>query len=361
MTLSARVQARLSTQFRLDVDLHVAPGITMIFGRSGSGKSTLLRTIAGLVRPDAGRVAIDEEVWFDAAAGVDVPVRRRRVGFVFQQLALFPHMTAAENIGYGIARLSAAERTVRVDGVARSFGIERKLADKPDALSGGERQRVALARALVTEPSILLLDEPLSALDHATQSRIMADLRTWTGTHHIPVLYVTHSHRELFALGEQVIVIDEGRVIAEGAPHAVLDEPAHEALAQLAGFENYCDGAIEERRPDAGTMRVRLAESGLHLEVPLTGGTLAMPVRIAIRAADIMLATEEPRGLSARNVLPGRIGALTREGVVVIAVIDAGEQLIAHLSPLACESLALRQGSNVWAIIKTHSCRIVAV
>ena len=147
----------------------------MIFGRSGSGKTTLLRAIAGLARPDAGRVVVGERVWFDANGSVNVPVRQRRMGFVFQQLALFPHLTAAENIGYGIADLPQEQRRSRVEAIASSLHIRDVLARKPNALSGGERQRVALARALVTEPSLLLLDEPLSALDHATQSRIIAD------------------------------------------------------------------------------------------------------------------------------------------------------------------------------------------
>jgi molybdate transport system ATP-binding protein len=220
---------------------------------------------------------------------------------------------------------------------------------------------VALARSLVTEPSLLLLDEPLSALDHVTRSRIMEDLRAWNAAHRIPILYVTHSHREVFALGERVIVLDGGRVTADGTPYDIMETPAHEPLAQLAGFENFFDATIVVRRPDAGTMQCRLDDGGAELEVPLSRGPIESPVRIAIRAGDILLATEEPRGLSARNVLRGRLASLKREGATVVAGVEGGEHFVVHLTPGACESLHLAAGTPVWLIIKTHSCRLVSL
>ncbi len=361
MTLAASIRKRLSSSFALDVDLSVAPGITMIFGASGSGKTTLLRCLAGLADPDAGRVAIGDLVVFDSTRSRSVPAARRGVGYVFQQLALFPHMSAQANIGYGLAHLPPGARRERVRAIARSLRIDHLLSRKPAAISGGERQRVALARSLVTDPLLLLLDEPLSALDHATQSRIIADLRTWNAEHHIPILYVTHSHREVFALGERVVAFERGRVIADGTPHDVMETPAHEPLAQLAGFENFFDGTVVLRRAEAGTMQCRLLDSGLTLEVPLAQGAVDSPVRIAIRAGDILLATQEPRGISARNVLAGRLTSLQREGATVVAAVDAGERFIVHLTPGARESLNLATGDRVWLIVKTHSCRIVAL
>jgi molybdate transport system ATP-binding protein len=359
-TLSVAVRKPLSGGFTLDVAFSAAPGITIVFGESGSGKTTLLRSIAGLARPDAGRIAIGERVLFDANSNINVPVPERRVGHVFQQLALFPHLSVAENIGYGLATLSAQARRERISQIAESFRIAQLLERRPSDISGGERQRTALARALVINPALLLLDEPLSALDHATQSRIIADLRAWNAEHRIPILYVTHAHREVFALGERVVVFEAGRLITEGTPYEVMETPSHEPLAHLVGFENFFTATVVTRRPDAGTMHCRLNTTGIGLEVPLGKAEAGSPTRIAIRAGDILLATSEPRGLSARNILRGRLRSLERDGAIVAATVDAGEVFTVHLTPSACDALGLRIRDEVWLIIKTHSCRLVA-
>jgi molybdate transport system ATP-binding protein len=359
MKLSASIQARLSRGFALDVRLAAPPGITMVFGESGSGKSTLLRCLAGLHRPDAGRIQIGDAIVFDAAQQIDVPTRRRSIGYVFQHLALFPHMTIAENIAFGLADVEPADGRARTDAIVQSFRIGHLLGRKPGEISGGERQRTALARSLVTHPRLLLLDEPLSALDHATQSRIIEDLRVWNAAREIPILYVTHSHREVFALGEQVVVLHDGKVLADGRPQDVLDTPAHELLAQLAGFENFFDASVLTRRPDNGTMRCRL-EGGAELEVPLGRAQEGQDVRIAVRAADILIATDKPSGLSARNVLQGSIAAIQREGTTVVLMVNSGGTFQVHVTPVACESLGLSAGQPVWLVIKTHSCRIVS-
>ncbi len=376
MTLTAWIRKRQPrSAFTLDVKLSAAPGITMIFGSSGSGKTTLLRCLAGLLRPDVGEILIgDEPVFRSAGAGrgtgsgsgkpVDTPARHRHVGYVFQHLALFPHMTAAQNIEYGLAHVDAPTRREQTRAIAESFRIAHLLDRRPDAISGGERQRVALARSLVTNPRLLLLDEPLSALDLTTQTRIIADLRAWNAARRIPILYVTHAHREVFALGERVVVLQEGTIVADGTPQQVLDAPAHETIAQLAGFENLLDAHILERRPDIGTMHCRLDGTSTELEVPLTnvptGADADAGVRIAIRAGDILLASEEPRGLSARNVLPATITSLRREGAMVIVMADAGgASFEVHVTPGAQASLGLAEHQAIWIVIKTHSCRLV--
>jgi molybdate transport system ATP-binding protein len=359
--LTASVRKRLSDQFTLDVALEAARGITIVFGASGSGKSTLLRCLAGLVTPDSGRVTVGGTTLFDAAEHVNLAAPRRKIGYVFQHLALFPHMTIAANLAYGVAHLAPAERQQRIASTAERFGIAPLLARKPGAISGGERQRAALARALVTDPQVLLLDEPLSGLDHTTQSRIMEDLRAWNAAHDIPILYVTHSHREVFALGERVVVLEEGRVLAAGTPQEVMDAPAHETLAQLAGFENFFTATVIATRPEAGVMHCRLDGTTTELEVPLSAATVGAPVRLAIRAGDILLANQEPRGLSARNVLRGTLAFTVREGATVVARVDAGVFFTVHLTPTAMDTLHLRQKSEVWLIVKTHSCRLVAL
>jgi molybdate transport system ATP-binding protein len=361
MTLHAKLHARLSAQFSLDVALEVPAGITILFGASGSGKSTLLRTIAGLVRPDTGRITVGEHTLFDSATGRDLPPQRRGVGYVFQHLALFPHLTVRRNIGYGLHGREDGEARDRVETIAQRFHVDRLLERRPRQISGGERQRVALARALVTDPQVLLLDEPLSALDHLTQSRIIDDLREWNAAHGIPVLYVTHAHREVFALGERVVVLDHGRVLATGTPHDVIDLPAHETIAQLAGFENIFTATVVARRPAGGVMQCRLGDTAAELEVPLGVADVGASVRIAIRAGDVLLATEEPRGLSARNVLRGSLTALSHQGTTVVATVEAGERFVVHLTPGALESLGLRPNLAVWLVVKTHSCRIVSL
>ena len=360
MTISAGIRKRLSPQFVLAVDFVAPAGITILFGASGSGKTTVLRCLAGLTRPDGGCIVVADRVLFDSDTGVDVPVRERRAGYVFQQLALFPHLSVEHNIGYGLNRLPAHERRERVRSIAQSFRIADVLGRKPAHVSGGERQRAALARALVTDPSMLLLDEPLSALDHAIQSRIMDDLRRWNEAHRIPILYVTHSHREVFALGERVIVLEGGRVLASGSPHEVLDHPSHGVLASLAGFENVFEASVHERRERAGTMQCRLRDGTTELEVPLTAAAVGETIRVAIRAGDILVANREPQGLSARNVLRGTLIDLAARGPTMVATVDAGREFVVHLTPGGSESLGLTRGQQLWLIVKTYSCRIVA-
>lgn len=357
--LSANVTRRLSDIATIDVAVAAEPGITIVFGASGSGKTTLLRCLAGLSTPDRGYVAVGDRVLFDSNARIDVPVSRRRLGFVFQHLALFPHLTIAGNIQYGLSSLDRETQSERTSAIAESFRIGHLLDRKPGEISGGERQRTALARALVTAPDLLLLDEPLSALDHATQSRIIDDLRAWNSRRPIPILYVTHSHREAYALGEQMIVLHQGQTVAAGVPQDILEAPTHEPLAQLAGFENFFDAEVHAQRTDSGTMECRLAGTSTYLEVPLTSAPIGAAIRLAVRAGDIIVATEQPRGLSARNVLPGTIRSIRQEGVASIVMIEAGGTFETHITPGATKSLGLETGRHVWLVIKTHSCRVV--
>ncbi len=348
-----------SPSFSLDVSLHVPPGFSILFGPSGSGKSTLLDCIAGLARPDAGRIAVGEVVLFDSQSAVDLSPQARRLAYVFQTLALFPHMSAEANVAYGLDDLPPRERAARVGEILKAFRVDNLRARKPTEISGGERQRIALARSLVTQPRVLLLDEPLTGLDTELKSAILDDLRVWNAAHRIPILYVTHIREEVDALGERVIAIDHGRVVSQGLPMDVLEAPRRKRLAQAAGFENLLSGAVVDLREADGVMRVRLSESACDIEVPLGYAAAGDRVRVAIRAGDILLASTQPYDLSARNRIEGHILALEPRGTLVRARVDCGVEFIVHLTPGAVRSLNLEAGRRVWLVIKTHSCHLV--
>ncbi len=359
LVVSIRKERRGAPSFVLEVSLEAPPGITILFGPSGAGKSTLLDCVAGLVRPDAGKIAIGEDVLFDSGMRIDVPPQKRRVSYVFQSLALFPHLTVEQNVEYGLRDLSDQDCRMRVAEILEAFRIEKLRSQKPAQISGGEKQRTALARSLVTAPRALLLDEPLTGLDVELKASIVEDLRAWNAAKRIPILYVTHSREEVDALGERVIAIDNGRVVGHGAPMDVLDAPRRKRLAQAAGFENLLNGTVVDLREPDGVMRVRLGESACEIEVPLAHASAGDRVQVAIRAGDILLASERPSGLSARNTLEGRMVSLERRGTMYIAQVDCGVTFVAHVTPGAVRALELAAGKQVWLVLKTHSCHLV--
>jgi molybdate transport system ATP-binding protein len=360
--LSLQLRKRFQTSdhsFELNVDLEIPSGITILFGPSGAGKTSILDCIAGLTAPDSGRIVLRDYVLFDCVNRINVPPQKRRVGYVFQDLALFPHLTVEKNVHYGLASLPALERRKRSRQILESFHVADLRHRKPSQISGGERQRVALARALVTEPAVLLLDEPLAALDAAIKSKLVDDLRAWNESHQIPILYVTHSRGEVFGLGERVVVLQNGRIIAQGTPHEVMTAPRQETIAVLAGFENIFDAHVTAVHEDRGTMTCLIAGSNVQLETPLVRADTGSALRVGIRAGDILLASIEPAGLSARNVIPGRVISLAQRDVIVIAKVNCGIELEVHLTLAARDSLQLQPGREVWLVIKTHSCHLM--
>ena len=370
--------------FALNVHFRALAGFTILFGPSGAGKTTLLDCIAGLTPADEGRIAIGGEDVYDSETKHDVAAWKRRIGYVHQDLALFPHLTAEENVEYGLRRLRAPERRSRSRDILALFSIAHLRDRRPAQISGGERQRVALARSLVTEPRALLLDEPLAALDRPTKSHLVADLRKWNQQHRIPILFVTHSGEEVFALGNEVIVLDAGRIVAQGQPHEVMRAPTLEKVAHLAGFENIFDAKVVALNEARGTMTCRLttcrlttggltsggmtsdepvAPSGaVELETPLVRADIGSSMRIGIRAGDLLLATETPHGLSARNILPGTIKRLEQRDMIVAVIVDiGGAELQVHITLAARDALQLVPGKAVWVVVKTHSCHLLAI
>ena len=361
--LEVRIRKRYPNSegsFLLNVHFRALAGFTILFGASGAGKTTLLDCIAGLTDPDDGRIVIGGDEVYESDRKRNVPAWNRRVGYVLQDLALFPHLTAEKNVAYGLRGLDPSARRTRSRDLLNAFRIDHLRDRRPAQISGGERQRVALARALVTEPRALLLDEPLAALDRPTKSQIIADLRKWNQHYRIPILLVTHSGEEVFALGEEVIVLDAGKIVAQGRPKDVMHAPQLETVAQLSGFENIFHASVIARNEDRGTMTCRIGAGPLHLETPLIRAEVGSQLRIGIRAGDILLATENPRGLSARNILGGEIVRIDRRDGIALAVVDCSKTSFeVQLTLAAQDSLALLPGKSVWVVIKTHSCHLM--
>ena len=345
--------------FALDASFSASPGFTILFGASGAGKTTLLDCVAGLQAPDAGRISIGEETMFDSASRVNLPPNRRNVGYLMQSPALFPHMTVRQNVQYGLAELDESERESRCHEILQQFRISALANRRPREISGGEHQRVALARALVKRPRVLLLDEPLTALDAVVKSQILADLGAWCSAHPIPILYVTHQREEVFALGETVIALQAGKAVARGSPHDILQRAQLETVAQLAGFENIFDGEFVAAHPEQGTMSCRIAGTSLQLEVPLSRVEPSRPLRVGIRAGDVLLASVAPTGLSAQNVIHGTIRSIAQRDAMVIVSVHCGADFEVHVTPAARRALALQPGGSIWMVVKTYSCHIL--
>jgi molybdate transport system ATP-binding protein len=353
-----RASVKFFHAFELRVQATVEPGITVLFGHSGSGKSTLLRSIAGLAQPDKGIVVLGGKTLFDSDHAIDVPVRNRGIGMIFQSLALFPHLRADENIAYGMLDLDRASRRKKIDAAVDAFRIRHVRNHRPVHISGGEQQRVALARTLVTEPRALLLDEPMSALDPGTKSLIMDDLRAWIAERQLPVLYVTHSREEVFAMAQRVIALENGRIVGQGSPREVLGGAQHESIAEWSSLENVLRGTITSIHEAQGTMT--FAAGNLELEVPLGRAKTGDQVSVGVSAHDILLAVAAPQGISARNVIQGRISELNQRDAVVSVVVGCrGTALTVYVTPASVESLALQPGREVWVVIKTHSCFLI--
>ena len=363
--LEVRIRKRFPNpegSFNLNVHFRALAGFTIVFGASGAGKTTLLDCIAGLSDPDDGRIAVGGQDLYDSERKRDVAAWKRNIGYVHQDLALFPHLTAEENVAYGLHRLSAAERQTRSREMLDAFRIDHLRDRRPAQISGGERQRVALARALVTEPRALLLDEPLAALDRPTKSSLVDDLRQWNQHHRVPILFVTHNNEEVFALGDEVIVLDGGRIVAQGHPHEVMRAPRLEIVAHLSGFENIFNATVLALHEDRGTMTCRLGEGEVDLETPLVRAEVGSHLRVGVRAGDLLLATVDPHGLSARNVLPGTIRRLVQRDVIVSAMVDcSGTEFEVHITLAARDALQLVPGKGVWVVVKTHSCHLLGM
>lgn len=249
--------------FSLDLEFQTAAGVTVLFGPSGSGKTLTLDSIAGFVRPDEGRILLDDDILFDAAAHVFLAPQRRHCGYVFQNYALFPHMTLRQNLAFAVETRPRLERHRRVNEMLERFRLQDSASRRPQEVSGGQRQRCSIARALIGSPKVLLLDEPSQGLDAPLRSELYAALRQVRADFKIPMILVTHDLEECFELGDEMLILHNGRVVQSGTPRQILDQPANLDVARLLGTFNLLEGQIRALDPGRNTSRVRIGEFDL--------------------------------------------------------------------------------------------------
>ncbi len=361
--MASEIVARFTRQFIngpiISADnLRVAcatPFLTVLFGSSGSGKTTMLRCLAGLEKPDSGTIKFGDELWFDSSTSVFVPPQQRNIGYLSQDYALFPHLNVVHNIGYGLRGLPAGEKAVRVTELMRLLGLEEFGRRFPRELSGGQQQRVALARAVVRRPRLLLLDEPLAALDTPVRTRLRGELRRLLTQFGIPTVLVTHDRTEALALGDDLVVMDNGKNIQQGPPHEVFSRPASLAAAGAVAVETVLPGRVVEVG-DLVTVAVgtiKLTALGGDLP-PGTAG-----VYVCIRAEDVILMRGEGVRSSPRNCLPAVVRSLVREGPMMRIDLDCGFPLAALLTKQACEELELDKSLQVLALIKAPNVHLI--
>ncbi len=334
------------------------PGVTALFGRSGCGKSTLISLIAGLLVPDAGRVVLDEDVLFDSERHLSVDARHRRIGVVFQDARLFPHLSVRGNLDYGARRVAReTPRPVAFDDVVSLLGLGDLLKRRPHELSGGEKQRVALGRALLSQPRLLLLDEPLASLDLARREEVLPYLEKLRDAFAIPIVYVSHQFDEVLRLATRVVLLDEGRTVADGEIATVSRHPQLRAIVGPDSVGAVLAGHVESV-DTSGLAMLRVGDAELTVE--LDGAVVDQRIQIQVLARDVIVASVRPSGLSVRNVVAARVISVTPDaGRAVLVELDIGRTatLLARITSRASEELGLTVDKEVWVLIKAASLR----
>ena len=328
------------------------PGVTAILGTSGSGKTTILRCLAGLDRPDKGSIAFGDETWFDSSRGLHIAPEARGIGLMFQEYALFPHLTVAGNIAFGLRRTPGSP--ARVSELIERFqlsGLERRY---PSQLSGGQQQRVALARTIALRPTLLLLDEPLSALDAPTRDEIRQPLRELFSDLHTPVVLVTHDRLDALALAQRVLIVEGGNVVQAGSVASVFAAPASASVARLVGVETVARGRVAGHEGGVCDIQVGRATVRAAVHPPAAG-----EVDICIRAEDVTLFAAEPASASAQNRWQGRVLAISDLGGTWRIALDCGFTLTALVTRAAGQALGLREGGVVWAAVKATAITVL--
>ena len=353
MSLTVALSRRLGA-FTLDVAFAApSPGVVALFGPSGSGKSSVVAAVAGLARPDRGRIEVDGSVLLDTKRGVVLAPERRRVGVVFQDARLFPHMSVETNLRYGLNRAPRAERRIAFDPVVEMLGIGHLLARRPHTLSGGERQRVAVGRALLAQPRLLLMDEPLASLDAARKAEVLPFLERLRDTIRLPIVYVSHDWGEVSRLADTLVLLDQGRVTAAGAIADLAADPCL-PLAAREGAGAVLDATVALHLPERGLTRIDFP--GGALLAPIVEAAPGTRLRLRVPAREVSLATEAPQGISVHNILAGTVAAITpgpAPALAVVAVRVEAATLLAQVTADAVQRLGLAEGVRVFALVKS--------
>jgi molybdate transport system ATP-binding protein len=328
--------------------------VTVLFGPSGAGKTTILRSLAGLERPNSGRIQFGEEEWFDAEAGVMVPPQKRSIGYVFQDYALFPHLTVNQNITYGLKEDHRGDKARKLETIVQLVKLDGLGNRRPKEISGGQQQRVALARALIHKPRLLLLDEPMSALDLPTRKHVRGEFAKLLRDLAIPTVLVTHDWTEALSLGDQLVVMVGGRVRQIGNPHNVFSMPTDIDVAYSLGVETIVPGNVISR--DADLVAVRVGDVSLWA-VDTDGESVN--VYVCVRAEEVTLEKSEGVAGSARNRLKGVILEITPAGPLTQIKLDVGFSLVCAVTRQAVEELGLKPQDNIVAVIKAPAVRLI--
>jgi molybdate transport system ATP-binding protein len=369
--LSVRIKKQRG-DFRLDVAFEApVPGLIALFGRSGCGKSTIVNIIAGLLAPDEGFVRLDETMLSE------IPAERRRIGYVFQDSRLFPHFNVMANLRYGEKRARVSDPAIRFEEVVDLLGLRALLQRRPHELSGGERQRVAVGRALLSQPRLLLLDEPLASLDLARREELLPYLESLRDRLRIPMVYVSHQFDEVLRLATHVVLLEKGAVVAAGDLSAVSLRPELRAVVGPDSIGAVIDGEVQTIDPAGGLATIRLGANDISVAIngartewapDASSGTAqsrpsslvaAQRVRVQLLARDLIIAIEQPRGLSVRNILRGTITSLSGdvEHTHLVEVDIGGPRIVSRVTQAASRELGLRVGRSVWVLVKTVSLR----
>jgi molybdate transport system ATP-binding protein len=358
--------------FRLDVSFAApTPGIVALFGPSGCGKTTTINIIAGLLRPDRGHVALDDTVLFDQDSGIDVPVEKRGIGYVFQDARLFPHLSVAGNLKFA-ERRAARSGGIGLDRVVGMLDLQPLMTRRVHQLSGGEKQRVAIGRALLTQPRLLLLDEPLAALDRERREEVLPYLETLRDELSIPMVYVSHRFEEVLRLATHIVLMQSGKVAAEGGIGDMSLDARLRAMIGPDAVGAVVEGTVVGREPTGGLLRVRIGPGELKVNASGAPGTA---LRVQLLARDVIVSTQMPRLISVRNHLQGTVAAVEDDGASDLISIDlggdgggaggaggdrggaGGPRILARITKAATRELELAPGKPVWALVKSVSLR----
>ena len=354
--LEVDVSARFGS-FAIDAAFTAPPhGITALFGPSGSGKSSIAALIAGLARPRSGRIALGDRVLFDADRRIDVPARRRHIGVVFQDGRLFPHLSVKGNLTYGSRRLPPPERLPRLDRVVDLLGIGELMQRRPATLSGGERQRVAIGRALLSAPELLIMDEPMAALDAPRKGEIMPYVERLRDEEGVPVVLITHALDEIIRLADTLVALDRGSVITVCPVVDALNRPELRPLIGEQAAGTLIDARVESVDPGGGL--VCYGFSGGRLVAPRRSARIGQAVRVRIGARDVSLALRRPEAISVHNILEGTVRSIEIKGDEADVLVDAGVPILARVTRHAVESLNLRPDLSIYALIKAMAVSV---